>query len=130
SRRKMRFAGGEAGVFVREKVARIDDCKVVYAVLNILFYDGHIVLRGDGETTFVKPHAHGNLIFAEDDYGVQLGRFEAGSVQKSHFERGGRLGRNYLRDVARAHRVLHRGLFDSLYVLVAQGRINGRSGAA
>ena len=90
----MRRTCGKAGVFVREQVVRVKHRKVVYAVGDILFDEGHIVLHRRGKTAFVQPNAHSHLLFADYYYGVKFGRFETRRGEKGEFQRGRSLFRD------------------------------------
>ena len=71
----MRAGSGEAGVFVGEKVARVDDRHIVDAVAYVPLDGGHVVLAGRGRAGVFEPDARRNASpRAETDDGVKARR--------------------------------------------------------
>ena len=67
---KVHAARGEAGVLVGEYVVYVEYRQVVYAVLHIFFYHGHVVHAGGGKAVFPQPYARRNALFAHHYHGV------------------------------------------------------------
>ena len=88
---KVLFGGGVIGVFAGEGVFHVEHGDVVDALGDILRQQGDIVACAVGKAVVVQPHAAGDALFAQRQYGMQAGAFKAGGKKQRHLQRGGAL---------------------------------------